>query len=208
MKFREFFKKNEKVLVLVLFFIFAALAIIRTVSDRKVDANCEYVKPKDVALYLKEYHNLPSNYFTKEDMEVYIANGISRDGKIVGGNYYGNYEGNLSRFGIGENRSLCECDIYEEGYYADPSSRGEHRFVYTVDRNRVRVFETKDHYQTFKEITRFDIMWLHRVSQFLSYSHVAGCVLIYLWVYYPNVFTKKKSNKKEDTIEAEVVDIN
>ncbi|MBO4622754.1 MAG: hypothetical protein J5691_02580 [Bacilli bacterium] len=205
MKFREWFKKHELVLLLVLLGIYALLHIAGIAGERRVYANKNYYKAKDVALYLKEYHSLPGNYMLKEDIEYFADNNIELEGKVAGGNEFENREGKLFRFGISDDRELCECDIYEEGYSA--TNRGTHRFVYTVDRSKVRVFETTDHYDTFREVTNFSINWFYYVVKCLSFCHFVGSALIILWVYYPKLFSKKEKVKKEDTIEAEVVDI-
>ena len=81
--------------------------------------------------------------------------------------------------------SLKECDIKDYGYSVD--ARGTHRFVYYSNAKNVRVFETVDHYQTFNEITIFDIMPYCIISLILFsiYVFVVLCFIVYL--YLPNI---------------------
>ena len=60
-------------------------------------------------------------------------------GKSIGGDRFGNYEGNLPEK---EGRQYYECDIDSDGSY-----RGAKRIVYSDDG---LVYYTEDHYETFE----------------------------------------------------------
>ena len=75
-------------------------------------------------------------YTSKEEVAEYIAiYGHLPDG----GDYFGNYEGNLPEK---EGREYHECDIDSDGGY-----RGAKRIVYSNDG---LIYYTEDHYETFE----------------------------------------------------------
>lgn len=204
MAFREGFKKNQHFFLIMLCIIFVFFSIASIASKRRVRIGKEYTDKYDVALYLKKYHELPTNYISKAYMEECKENGISTEGKIVGGDYYGDYENKLKGFHLGD-VSLRECDIYDSGYTATIEGRKLHRFVYTYGTSNVRIFETKDHYLTFSEVTKFKIMPDHYVVTFLLINHIIGSSVILIYVYFPRL---NMPNKEEETIDAEVIEIN
>ena len=65
--------------------------------------------------------------------------GVVAPGKSIGGDYFGNYEGNLPEK---EGREYHECDIDSDGGY-----RGAKRIVYSNDG---LIYYTEDHYETFE----------------------------------------------------------
>ena len=100
-----------------------------------------YDSRDEVALYIHTYGELPSNYITKKEAEALGWQGGSLEdyapGKCIGGNHFGNYEGQLP-----EGHSYKECDIDTLG----KSSRGAKRIVYSDDG---LIYYTDDHYSTF-----------------------------------------------------------
>jgi len=107
----------------------------------------EYTSVEEVSLYLNLYGHLPDNYITKKEARKLgwdsskgnlwdVAPGMS-----IGGDYFGNYEGNLPEE---KGRDYYECDIDYEGGY-----RNEKRIVFSDDG---LIFYTEDHYNTFEQL--------------------------------------------------------
>lgn len=115
----------------------------KTDQTASIDENGTYDSAKDVALYIHTYNKLPSNYITKKEAKALGWNGGSLEeyapGKCIGGDYYGNYEGQLPEK---KGRRYTECDIDTLG----KSSRGAKRIVFSNDG---LIYYTKDHYKTF-----------------------------------------------------------
>ncbi len=103
----------------------------------------EYYSKEDVALYIHTYGHLPSNYISKKDAQALGWTGGSLEpyapGKVIGGSYFGNYEGKLPEK---SGREYHECDIIKKG----AKSRGAKRLVYSNDG---LIYYTDDHYETF-----------------------------------------------------------
>ena len=66
-----------------------------------IDKDGVYTSKEDVALYVHTYGRLPSNFVTKKEAEAAGWQGGPLDkvlpGKCIGGDYFGNYEGQLPR---------------------------------------------------------------------------------------------------------------
>lgn len=115
----------------------------KTDKKDRIDENGTYDSAKDVALYIHIYNKLPPNYITKKEAKSLGWSGGSLEeyapGKCIGGDYYGNYEGQLPEK---KGRRYTECDIDTLG----KSSRGAKRIVFSNDG---LIYYTKDHYKTF-----------------------------------------------------------
>ena len=96
-----------------------------------------------MALYLHLYAHLPRNFITKKDARALGWNGGGlddyADGKCIGGDRFGNYEGLLPD---APGREYHECDI--DTLHA--ASRGAKRIVYSNDG---LIYYTEDHYESF-----------------------------------------------------------
>ena len=115
-------------------------------TGSKPDINGSYFSKDEVALYIHTYGRLPNNFITKNEARSLGWEGGSvqeyAPGKAIGGDRYGNYEGNLpSKSG----RTYYECDIDTDG----KSSRGAKRIVYSNDG---LIYYTSDHYETFTQL--------------------------------------------------------
>lgn len=112
-------------------------------SPAALDEGGEYTSAEDVALYLHLYAHLPQNFITKKDARALGWNGGGlddyADGKCVGGDRFGNYEGLLPD---APGREYHECDI--DTLHA--VSRGAKRIVYSNDG---LIYYTEDHYESF-----------------------------------------------------------
>lgn len=112
-------------------------------SPAALDEGGEYTSAKDVALYLHLYAHLPQNFITKKDARALGWNGGGlddyADGKCIGGDRFGNYEGLLPD---APGREYHECDI--DTLHA--ASRGAKRIVYSNDG---LIYYTEDHYESF-----------------------------------------------------------
>lgn len=108
-----------------------------------LDEYGSYTSAEDVALYLYTYEELPDNFITKKEARDLGWEGGSLEpyapGMCIGGDYFGNYEGNLPEE---EGREYHECDIDTMG----SRSRGAKRIVYSNDG---LIYYTEDHYETF-----------------------------------------------------------
>lgn len=112
-------------------------------SPAALDEGGEYTSAEDVALYLHLYGHLPQNFITKKDARALGWNGGGlddyADGKYIGGDRFGNYEGLLPD---APGREYHECDI--DTLHA--ASRGAKRIVYSNDG---LIYYTEDHYESF-----------------------------------------------------------
>ncbi len=112
-------------------------------SGASLDKDGTYTSKEDVASYLAEYGELPQNFITKKEARKLGWSGGSLEpyapGKCIGGDHFGNYEGNLPEV---DGRSYYECDIDTLG----AKSRGPKRIVYSDDG---QIYYTEDHYNTF-----------------------------------------------------------
>lgn len=112
-------------------------------SEPLPDENGVYTSKDDVALYIRTYGRLPSNFITKDEARALGWDGGSLEpyapGKSIGGDYFGNYEGLLPEK---KGRKYTECDIDTAG----KSSRGEKRIVFSNDG---LIYYTDDHYESF-----------------------------------------------------------
>ncbi len=108
-----------------------------------IDEDGTYNSKDDVALYLYTYHHLPDNYITKKEAKALGWTGGSVEvyapGKSIGGDYFGNYEGQLPKK---KGREYRECDIDTLGW----KDRGSRRIIYSNDG---LIYYTHNHYKTF-----------------------------------------------------------
>ncbi len=104
-----------------------------------------YTSKEEVAEYIAIYGHLPDNFITKKEAKAlgWVSSegnlGEVAPGKSIGGDYFGNFEGNLPEK---EGREYHECDIDSDGGY-----RGAKRIVYSNDG---LIYYTEDHYETFE----------------------------------------------------------
>ena len=116
-------------------------------DEISISEDGSYTTKEEVAAYLNEYGHLPSNFITKKEAKK--LGWISSEGNLgevapgmsIGGDYFGNYDGNLPE---ADGREYHECDIVSDGGY-----RGAKRIVYSNDG---LIYYTEDHYETFEEI--------------------------------------------------------
>ncbi len=110
-----------------------------------IDENDTYTSKEEVAAYIHEYGHLPSNFITKKEAKK--LGWVSSEGNLdevapgmsIGGDYFGNYEGNLPE---AKGRDYYECDIDFDGTY-----RNAKRIVFSDDG---LIYYTEDHYETFE----------------------------------------------------------
>ena len=109
-------------------------------AEPLLDRDGWYTTKEDVALYLHLYGELPGNFLTKNEARAlgWSGGGLDgyADGKSIGGDRFGNYEGLLP------DGSYHECDLNT----MHASSRGAERLVYSDDG---RIYYTDDHYESF-----------------------------------------------------------
>ena len=115
------------------------------VSSDEIVEDGTYTSKEDVAEYLHTYGHRPSNFIKKKAAQK--LGWVSGEGNLwdvapgmsIGGDYFGNYEGNLPE---AKDRDYYECDIDFDGSY-----RGAKRIVYSNDG---LIYYTEDHYETFE----------------------------------------------------------
>lgn len=127
--------------------VYAAEADGEDGEELTVEENGTYTSKDEVALYIHEFGHLPSNYITKKEAKKlgWESSKGNLDkvapGKSIGGDHFGNYEGNLPEK---KGRTYTECDInYESG------RRGAERIIFSDDG---LIFYTDDHYNTFEQL--------------------------------------------------------
>lgn len=114
-------------------------------DEPSITKNGTYTSKEEVAAYIHKYGRLPSNFITKKQAKK--LGWVSSEGnlwevapgKSIGGDYFGNYEGNLPEK---KGRDYYECDIDTDGSY-----RGAKRIVFSDDG---LIYYTEDHYKTFE----------------------------------------------------------
>lgn len=113
-------------------------------QEPSLDEDGTYTTKEDLALYLHLYGHLPSNFVTKKEARAAGWTGGSVEaffpGMCIGGDYYGDYEGNLPK---AKGRSWQECDVNTLGR----RSRGAERIVWSNDG---LIYYTGDHYETWE----------------------------------------------------------
>lgn len=114
-------------------------------SETEIREDGTYTSKEEVAAYLNLYGHLPDNFITKKEAKA--LGWVSSEGnlaevapgKSIGGDYFGNFEGNLPEK---KGREYHECDIDSDGGY-----RGAKRLVYSNDG---LIYYTEDHYETYE----------------------------------------------------------
>lgn len=118
------------------------MAVVEAVSG--LDYDGVYTTADDVAAYLWEFGELPSNFITKKEARDLGWEGGSLEpyapGCCIGGDKFGNYEGLLPE---ADGRRYFECDINTLG----AKSRGAERLVFSNDG---LIYYTADHYESFE----------------------------------------------------------
>lgn len=157
----NFFLKNRKAVVTISTAVFVLLFMIPFITTKRVERNQSYLTKEEVALYIKQYHELPPNYITNYGLQYMDNHGIDSKDYVMGGDTHIN-TGTLASFGVTGTDTLKECDIVNSAY-SIKGNRGKQRFVYTCNTDYVRVFYTKDHYTSFQEITSFELQLVRNI---------------------------------------------
>ena len=116
-------------------------------EEEKAEETGPIIEPQAIADYLFKYGVLPDNFITKKEAQALgwdSSYNYVRDvapGMSIGGDRFGNYEGNLPEV---PGRKYYECDCYYTG-----GKRNAYRIIYSNDGH---VWYTEDHYQTFEEM--------------------------------------------------------
>lgn len=114
-------------------------------EESEIREDGTYTSKEEVAKYIYLYGHLPDNFITKKEAKA--LGWVSSEGnlaevapgKSIGGDYFGNFEGNLPEK---KGREYHECDIDSDGGY-----RGAKRLVFSNDG---LIYYTEDHYNTFE----------------------------------------------------------
>ncbi|MDE1547671.1 ribonuclease domain-containing protein [Jeotgalibaca caeni] len=141
------FKKGSSLLILFLLSILTACSTLLVEPTAGVVEGEWYYQEDEVAEYLYLYEELPPNYLTKdeaEDLGWEPSKGNLwevADGMVIGGNYFGNYEGLLPE---APGRDYYEADVNYEGGH-----RNAERLIFSDDG---LIFYTADHYESFEQL--------------------------------------------------------
>lgn len=115
--------------------------------DEKAENTGPVTEPQAIADYLFEHGELPDNFITKAEAQA-LGWDSSRNyvsdvapGKSIGGDRFGNYEGNLPKV---KGRTYYEADCRYTG-----GKRGAERIIWSSDGH---IWYTGDHYKTFTEL--------------------------------------------------------
>ena len=116
-----------------------------TLEESEIREDGTYTSKEEVAEYIYLYGHLPDNFITKKEAKAlgWVSSEGNLEevapGKSIGGDYFGNFEGNLPEK---KGREYHECDIDSNGGY-----RGAKRLVFSDDG---LIYYTEDHYNTFE----------------------------------------------------------
>lgn len=182
-KMVDIYESKKKMIQIIIIGLLILLFLMPIITTKRVKLGNEYVGKEEVALYIKTYHELPPNYVTNYGRETSRTYGGDLINKIVGGDTHWN-TGKLENFGINATTTLKECDIKDENYilYYNSAIRGELRLVYTTNVKNVRVFFTEDHYNSYKEITIFQLQLTRNVFRIIFAIYLGGCVTLVIVV--------------------------
>lgn len=189
-KFIGFYTRNKGKIILISVLVLSVLFAMPFITKHRTKIGATYTEKEDVALYIMQHHELPSNYITHYGYEYYRNHGLETASLLIGGDTHYN-DSALSSFGVGRVQSLKECDIYVEGYSL--TNRGESRLVYTCNTDKVRVFYTTDHYGTFTELTYFSLQLPSCVFWIIFGVYSVSFVCFYITV---GILNKKSKNKE------------
>lgn len=194
-KFIGFYTRNKGKIILISVLVLSVLFAMPFITKHRAKIGATYTEKEDVALYIMQHHELPSNYithygYTHYGRKYYKNNNIETTGFRIGGDTH-YYDSALSSFGVGSVQSLKECDIYVEGYSL--TNRGKSRLVYTCNTDKARVFYTTDHYGTFTELTYFSLQLPSCVFWIIFGVYSVSFVCFYLTV---SILNKKSKNKE------------
>ena len=144
-------RRAAAVLLALLMLLLAPAALAKTITvdaaDYDVEEGGRYDTMEEVAVYLCDYGELPSNFITKQEARSLgwdaqrgnlwdVAEGCS-----IGGDRFGNYDGLLPD---ADGRRWTECDVNYEGGY-----RGVERIIFSNDG---LIYYTDDHYKSFTQL--------------------------------------------------------
>jgi len=119
---------------------------VQTTTKPGIRIDGVYTSKADVALYIHTFNKLPKNFITKAQALALGWPGGYLDsyapGKCIGGDYFGNYDGLLSKTA---GRKYTECDI--DTLHA--TGRGAKRVVFSNDG---LIYYTNDHYVSFTRL--------------------------------------------------------
>ena len=116
-------------------------------DETEVEFELPVTDPQQIVNYLGLYGELPENFITKDEAKDlgwdsrYNYVGEVAPGMSIGGDRFGNYEGQLP---TAKGRKWFECDANYKG-----KKRGAERILFSSDG---LYYYTDDHYQTFTEM--------------------------------------------------------
>lgn len=113
-------------------------------NSKTITEDGSYYSLEDVCEYLVKYKRLPNNYLTKKEAK--DLGWIPKEGNlwevtdkgVIGGDYFGNFEGRLPE------GDYKEADVNYEG-----GRRNGERIIFDDD---INIYYTKDHYESFERI--------------------------------------------------------
>ncbi len=176
-KFLDYAHKNKRSFIIACVMMCVALIVVGAVFRVGVHEDSEYCSSSEVALYLIEYHHLPSNYITKAEAEEQYGTSSYQpgDNKYIGGDVF-YYSGTIVNYT--STTTLYECDV--DYTTTDSNTRGQTRLVFTYDGE---VYVTYDHYATFSALTPFIINFKSNLCFILAGAWAGVSTLLCIYAY-------------------------
>ena len=177
--FLKFFDKYKKIIIIVSLILLLTLFILPLATKISLKRNGIYTSKEEVALYIKQYHELPSNYITKEGYDFAISHGLDYSDKIIGGDSHWN-SGQFTNYHVKETTPLKEADISFRGYTY--INRGDSRIVYTTNVANPKVFYTDNNYSTFKELDDFSLQLVSNIFWIIFSLYLIAFITFYILI--------------------------
>ena len=176
------YTKHKRIVIWISVILLVVLFALPIITKRNMKIASSYTKKEDVALYIIQHHELPTNYITMYGLNYLKNNNMEYEDCVVGGDTHINTN-ELSSLGIKKNITLKECDIKGDIYDLKNNNRGSLRLVYTCNSKNVRVFYTSDHYENFVELSEFKLQLTSNIFWIIFGAYLLTFVSFYIIVF-------------------------
>jgi hypothetical protein len=170
-----------------------------------VNRNTAYYTRAEVALYLKQFGDLPINYLSKTQANDAFGSYMEAitNNYNIGGDLF-RYDGSITS--MTDSQDLRECDLYPNRQETlSAGSRGEYRMVYSADGNEV--FYTTDHYVTFVHVSWFWIQWRFVASVIITAGYITGVTFLFIRWHKQGILTSHQIHEDGKRMFGNLLDI-